>query len=253
VSVKPLFLEASTTANVASSDGHRVPCATRRDIMIRNVVAVALAPALAAGALALTTGSVVASADPLPYGPDTCIDGFVWRNARDGDPVCVTPSTRDMVAQENADPGAHKDPNGAYGPQSCAQGYVWRQAFDGDTICVTPDIRSQTLADNAAAASRKAANKPAPQASNDTVVLKATGGGTARSIDVYDPDAEPRQYDVALPFTHSRSGGAKSGQLYEIVVLGKDGAQPGCSITSGNQVVVSQPAGGSGQCVWVAP
>jgi hypothetical protein len=253
VSVKPLFLEAPTRANVASVG--RPPGAVRNqeDIMIRNVVAVALAPALAAGALALTAGSVVASADPLPYGPDTCIDGFVWRNARDGDPVCVTPSTRDMVAQENADPGAHKDPNGAYGPQSCAQGYVWRQAFDGDTICVTPDIRSQTLADNAAAASRKAANKPAPQASNDTVALQVTGGGRASTIDVYDPQAQPRQYDVALPYTHSRPGGAKSGQLYEIVVLGKDGAQPGCTITSGSQVVASQPAGGSGQCVWVAP
>jgi hypothetical protein len=224
----------------------------------RKLVQLTAVTALAMPLIGVATGVVAAHADPLPYGPNTCINGFVWRNARDGDAVCVTPDTRDQVAQENADPGAHKDPNGAYGPQSCAQGFVWRQAFDGDTICVTPDVRSATLADNAAAASRKAANQPSSQAPSPTpnaagVVLQVTGGGTASTIDVYDPAAEPREYDVPLPYTRTGAGAPRSGALYEVVALGKAGAHPGCSISAGGQVVASQPEGGSGQCVWVAP
>ena len=113
---------------------------------------------LATSAIAVAATAVAiqpaAQADPLPYGPDTCIQGYVWREARTGDTVCVTPNVRSQVAQQNANPSANKDPNGAYGPESCAQGFVWREAFDGDTICVTPAIRSSTKADNAAANSR---------------------------------------------------------------------------------------------------
>jgi hypothetical protein len=104
---------------------------------------------------------VPAQAQPLPYGPDTCIQGFVWREARTGDTVCVTPDVRAAVAQQNSTPGANKDPNAGSGPQSCSQGYVWREAFDGDTICVTPSFRQQMFDANAAAASRKQANQPA--------------------------------------------------------------------------------------------
>ena len=117
--------------------------------------------AIAAVSVALPAPVV---ADPLPYGPDTCIQGYVWREARDGDTVCVTPEVRTRTAQENATRSAHKDPNGAYGPESCAQGFVWREAFDGDTVCVTPEIRSQTKADNSAAQSRYQRNQPQPQA-----------------------------------------------------------------------------------------
>jgi len=67
-----------------------------------------------------------ASADPLPYGPDTCIHGYVWRNARDGDVVCVTPAVRATAAQDNGLASQRVDPNGAYGPNSCKQGFVWR-------------------------------------------------------------------------------------------------------------------------------
>ncbi len=126
-----------------------------------NRAALLAAPTIAFAAL-ITGGIAPASADPLPYGPDTCIQGYVWREARDGDTVCVTPATRAQVAQQNANASANRDPNGASGPQSCSQGFVWREAFDGDTICVTPANRSATLADNAAAASRKQANAPVP-------------------------------------------------------------------------------------------
>ena len=116
--------------------------------------------AMAFAAFAGIAGQVPAQADPLPYGPDTCIQGFVWREARGGDTVCVTPDVRSTVAQQNSTPGASKDPNAGSGPQSCSQGYVWREAFDGDTICVTPAFRQQMLDANAAAASRKQANAP---------------------------------------------------------------------------------------------
>jgi hypothetical protein len=34
----------------------------------------------------------------LHSGPDTCQQGFVWREARPGDHVCVTPETRSQAA-----------------------------------------------------------------------------------------------------------------------------------------------------------
>jgi hypothetical protein len=105
-----------------------------------------------------------AGADPLPYGPDTCVQGFVWREAGPGDVVCVTPATRDQAASDNAAASGRVDPNGAYGPNSCKQGFVWREAYGGDVVCVTPAVRSQASNDNGAAASRKAANAPAPAA-----------------------------------------------------------------------------------------
>ena len=37
--------------------------------------------------------------------PDTCISGFVWREARNGDTVCVTPDMRATIAQQNSTPG----------------------------------------------------------------------------------------------------------------------------------------------------
>jgi hypothetical protein len=106
----------------------------------------------------------VTFAVPAQAGPLDCASGYVWRNARDGDAVCVTPPTRDTVAGQNANRGANKDPNGAYGPESCAQGFVWREAFDGDVVCVTPAFRQQMWDDNGASASRLASNAPAAPA-----------------------------------------------------------------------------------------
>jgi hypothetical protein len=135
-----------------------------------------------------------AGADPLPYGPDTCIQGYVWRNARSGDVVCVTPAVRDTAAQDNGLASQRVDPNGAYGPNSCKQGFVWREAFDGDVVCVkqgfvwreafdgdvvcvTPATRSQASSDNAAAASRKAANAPQPTPAAPAAPPLCTGLG----------------------------------------------------------------------------
>jgi hypothetical protein len=37
-----------------------------------------------------------------PYGPDTCPQGFVWREAFSGDHVCVTPASRDQARSDNS-------------------------------------------------------------------------------------------------------------------------------------------------------
>lgn len=119
-------------------------------------------------AIVAVLGGVVAApavADPLPYGPDTCIQGYVWRAGEPGDVVCVTPSVRDSTAEENQLAGQRREPNGGpYGPDTCRQGFVWREAFGGDHVCVTPASRTQAANDNAAASSRKAANVPAQPA-----------------------------------------------------------------------------------------
>ena len=100
----------------------------------------------------------ITTASALPYGPDTCKQGFVWREAQPSDHVCVTPDIRTQTAQENSFAAARRDPNGgAYGPDTCLVGFVWREAFSGDHVCVPPDSRSQAAADNAAAPSRGAA------------------------------------------------------------------------------------------------
>jgi hypothetical protein len=161
---------------------------------------------LATSAIAVAATAVAiqpaAQADPLPYGPDTCIQGYVWREARTGDTVCVTPNVRSQVAQQNANPSANKDPNGAYGPESCAQGFVWREAFDGDTICVTPAIRSSTKADNAAANSRKQANQPQPTPSAlptpDPIPTPASTEPSTVTFEIYAkrPGVEVAEVDI---------------------------------------------------------
>lgn len=87
---------------------------------------------------------------PLPYGPDTCVDGFVWRDVIPGDHVCVTPDRRNIAANENAIAGARVDPAGAYGPNTCLPGFVWREAYSGDVVCVSPARRTQVYNENLA-------------------------------------------------------------------------------------------------------
>jgi len=100
--------------------------------------------------------STLALTSPLPYGPDTCKNGFVWRAAVPDDHVCVTPPIAALTAQENAAAPSNREPNGgASGPDTCKAGFVWRGAFDDDHVCVNPQSRKQAVADNAAAAGRR--------------------------------------------------------------------------------------------------
>ena len=94
------------------------------------------------------------------FGPDTCVSGFVWRDAFSGDHVCVDPAVRAQAAADNQlaprrrVPGGGAYGGGAYGPDTCRQGSVWREAGPTDHVCVTPEIRTQAANDNRAAAGR---------------------------------------------------------------------------------------------------
>jgi hypothetical protein len=43
--------------------------------------------------------------------PDTCKQGFVWREAFGGDTVCVTPAVRQQAANDNAAAASRKQAN----------------------------------------------------------------------------------------------------------------------------------------------
>jgi hypothetical protein len=117
-----------------------------------------LAKAGAAAALVGVVGRAgtrsAGAAGSCAYGPGTCQQGYVWREAYFGDKACVDPSQRDQAASDNANAPYRVDPYGAYGPNSCQQGYVWRDAFDGDAVCVEPWVRDQVAYDNSVASSR---------------------------------------------------------------------------------------------------
>jgi hypothetical protein len=90
------------------------------------------------------------------YGPDTCLQGWVWREATPSDHVCVTPDIRTQTANDNSQASARRSPNGGpYGPDTCLQGWVWREAVQGDHVCVTPATRSQAANDNSQASARR--------------------------------------------------------------------------------------------------
>ncbi|WP_437854019.1 hypothetical protein [Sorangium sp. So ce363] len=85
----------------------------------------------------------------LPYGHNTCMDGYVWREAFPGDMVCVTPGARAMAAIDNMLAPSRRNPlGGAYGPDTCLLGYVWREAVPTDHVCVVPQTRQSTADDN---------------------------------------------------------------------------------------------------------
>ncbi|MFI7130657.1 hypothetical protein ACIBQ1_33555 [Nonomuraea sp. NPDC050153] len=110
-------------------------------VLAATVLTIALTPAFAA----------TASTAP---GPDTCLVGYVWREARPTDRVCVTPKVRERTALENRLKYMNWVP-GAYGPHTCLKGMVWREAFAGDDVCVNQKSRNEALRDNAEAADRR--------------------------------------------------------------------------------------------------
>ncbi|MFF2556822.1 hypothetical protein ACFVUS_37860 [Nocardia sp. NPDC058058] len=119
----------------------------------RTALAVAVVGTSAAGLFGATTTIANAQGD---YGPDTCLEGYVWREANSADHVCVSPGVRDQARADNAAAASRRAGGGAYGPNTCVNGYVWREAYNGDVVCVTTAVRQQAKDDNAAAANRKA-------------------------------------------------------------------------------------------------
>ncbi len=107
---------------------------------------------LALPVLALLSGaSLLPSAAVAQYGPDTCRQGFVWREAYRSDHVCVRPWVRDQTAADNAAAATR-----IYGNGRCVEGFVWREAYPGDHVCVTPEIRERTARDTDRAPYRRA-------------------------------------------------------------------------------------------------
>ncbi len=93
---------------------------------------------------------------------DGCRYPFVWREAFQGDHVCVVPRIRSRAAYDNAAAASRVNPaNHDYGPDTCKYPFVWREARSTDHVCVTPDIRTQAAIDNAAAAGRFASGAAA--------------------------------------------------------------------------------------------
>jgi hypothetical protein len=89
--------------------------------------------------------------------PDQCKAGYVWREARPSDHICVTEETRSRTALENSRVNEFKNPvGGPYGADTCRDGYVWRDTFEGDHVCVSPESRSLAAADNSQATVRLA-------------------------------------------------------------------------------------------------
>lgn len=105
-------------------------------------------------ALSLTAGLLIVNTAPataadLPYGPYTCKQGYVWREAVPGDLVCVTPAQRTQTANENAlGPSRVEPAGGAYGPDTCKSSYVWRETRPSDHVCVPPASRDRATVDN---------------------------------------------------------------------------------------------------------
>jgi hypothetical protein len=141
----------------------------------RRWLGMGLAAAAAATALVAGTGGSAQAVGP--YGRDTCLLGYVWRETVPTDHVCVTPAIRAQAQADNAAAASRRYPWGG-----CRPGYFYRGAAASgeadyedsvayahangldptvylpahmnalstqDRVCVTWGVRSQTAADNA--------------------------------------------------------------------------------------------------------
>jgi hypothetical protein len=121
---------------------------------------------------ALLNISAVAIAVPLSFAvaPDAaaaaCKSGYVGRDAKDGDQICVTPAARKEAKAHNANAANNRERGDARGPNTCRDGFVWREAFAGDVVCVTPLERQNALVQNTEDARRPM--PPPPEQQGDT-------------------------------------------------------------------------------------
>src|SRR5205814_8139762 len=93
-----------------------------------------------------------------PAGAEPCRPGYVWREARPSDHVCVPVARRTAVARENriesqsgggVPPPAPPPAPPAQATAACVQVTVWRAASRGDFVCVPPASRSLAARENA--------------------------------------------------------------------------------------------------------
>jgi hypothetical protein len=69
------------------------------------------------------------------YGPQSCKQGYVWREAFDGDTVCVRPARRQETWQQNANAGVGA--TGGLQPQPQARACTWK--FSGTSVLELPN------------------------------------------------------------------------------------------------------------------
>jgi hypothetical protein len=92
------------------------------------------------------------------FGPDTCMEGLVWREAcGPNDHVCATPVTRTNAQQDNRQAASRvSSTDHSFGPDTCIQGFVWREACgSSDHVCVKPEVRDIAAHDNASREHRR--------------------------------------------------------------------------------------------------
>lgn len=168
------------------------------------------AAVLAVLALCVVLTTVLTPPAEAQAGSYACRSGFVWREAYDGDVVCVTPASREKArAEKVAGPG-----NTLPGSINCRSGYVWREARPSDLVCVSggrsPTPRDRVRAENADAARNLANAGNAPYGGffitemlsnshlhTDVRGSGATPGGTVVFYSIPAPGSV-RQLGVAL-------------------------------------------------------
>ncbi|GIH95752.1 hypothetical protein ACFFMN_01780 [Planobispora siamensis] len=154
-------------------------CNARRSS--RLLLSLGAVTAITATATAATVGT--ASADD--FGPDTCRQGYVWREATPTDRVCVTPAVRSQTRADNRAAVSRRAPGGdPFDPDTCMVPYVWREAVRGDHVCVTTATRARAARDNALAADRKVAARL--WKTNYTIPPRDNGDGTGTGVSTDD-------------------------------------------------------------------
>ena len=92
------------------------------------------------------------------FGPDTCLVGWVWRDAFPGDHVCVTGDVRAQAAEDNR-LAFSRLVFISLPPLPiivrCGFGFVRRQASPTDGVCVTEQTKNQAAFDNSQASFRR--------------------------------------------------------------------------------------------------
>jgi len=183
------------------------------------------------------------TAQPISSGA-ACQSGWVWREARPGDTVCVLPATRTETSQENRLAASRRVSGGS----NCLTGFVWRQAYPGDLVCVTPGSRARAQADNRSATSRVASTGLLP------VLPVHSSAGAAPATQPSTAPATPSDGgdDTAQPSTQGSEAPASAAQVLPVPVTvgGVVMCQPS-TLDSVPQVpetvggtVVCQPSGG---------
>lgn len=155
------------------------------------------------------------------YGPKTCTSGLVWREAFDGDAVCVSPRRRQQTWQENADagvgntgglkpeagfnPGGAKAAPGSGGPDAALLAAVNDARVNPGKYLPHPTDKDGTKWDTSGALT-----KPCPKPFADSGALDntaATHNGFIANMDASTVDNFPNMHKTASGGLTTDQGG----------------------------------------------